>query len=90
MAKRTKKPAAKKQAARKQETGMGELLGLLKTHPHLVRALGLSPAKVKRLLKGAAAPRLLATGDERFVIEVYEGPDDAHPFVNLSCRKRTI
>jgi hypothetical protein len=85
---------AKKRAAKKKAAGMGELLGLLETHPHLVHALIFDHAKVRRLLKSPAARRLLrgvdAAATPRFSIDVYDGSDVAHPIVNFSCRKRTI
>jgi hypothetical protein len=90
------KKKAKKQAAKKKDPGMGELLGLLRTQPHLVRALIFDHAKVKRLLKSAAARRLIAGVDAttdptpRFSIEVNDGTDDQHPVVSFKCLRRTI
>jgi hypothetical protein len=92
---KTVKKKAKTQATKKKDAGMGELLGLLRTQPHLVRALIFDHAKVKRLLKSAAARRLIPGVDAmtdipRFRIEVNDGSDPTTPFVSFKCLRRTI
>ena len=44
-----------------RDAGIAELIGRLEAHPRLVRALIFDHAKVERLLRSAAARRLLRT-----------------------------
>jgi len=64
-----KKKAVKKKVVKKKDTGMGELLGLLKTQPHLVHALVVDHKKVRRLLKSREARRLIPSDDARNAVE---------------------
>ena len=65
--------------AKKQDTGMGELLELLKNHPHLIDAIGADTARVSRLLKSNAARRLVrgvdvsAAATPTLHVEVHDG-----------------
>ena len=57
--KTVKKKVIKRKVIKKKDTGMGELLGLLKTRPHLVHALLVDHRSVMRLLQSKAARRLV-------------------------------
>lgn len=87
------KKKAKKQAAKKKNVGMRELLDLLEDRPHLVRALLVDHAKVRRLLKTKEARRLLpdvnAPPPERGTIEG-DNSIPSYPQVILRCLKRSI
>jgi hypothetical protein len=50
---------------KKNDNGMGELLGVLKTHPELVHALVFDHKRVRRLLKGKSARGLAIGVDAR-------------------------
>lgn len=83
---------AKKQAAKKQDTGMRELLDLLKTHPHLMHALGVDPAKVNRLLKSDAARQLTSgvdPGPDAILFVTVQDPSNKYGPVAFRCLKRS-
>jgi hypothetical protein len=75
-----KKKAAKKKAAKKKavakKQGMGELLGVLKTHPHLVHALVFNPTSVNNLLKSRKARQLAAGVDTKRLLKHAANPQD--------------
>jgi hypothetical protein len=80
------KKKAKKQAAK--DTGMRELLDLLKDRPHLVRALIFDRAKVGRLLRTKAGRALLAAADpdDPQVVGVVK---DGSYYLSFRCLKRS-
>ena len=64
-----KKAVKKKAVKKKKDTGMGELLGLLRTRPHLVHALIFDHGKVTRLLRSNEARRLIPGVDARRTLQ---------------------
>ena len=72
---------------KKIDKAMGELLTLLKTHPQLVHSLVFNPKEVKRLLKSAAAKKLVRGVDMKTLLERVAGPEAGFP--HAQCRRGT-
>ena len=73
---------------KKNDNGMDELLGLLKSHPELISALVFDPVSVKRLLKSKAARRLLIGVDTRAFLKYVAGHKNGTPIVLCLGRTR--
>lgn len=65
---------------KKKDKGLEELLGLLKTHPDLIRDLVFDPTSIKRLLKSRAARRLVNPGmDATAFLECVASSEGGYP-----------
>ena len=82
-----KRPIKKKAA--KKDTGMGELLGALKTRPELVHALVFNHVRVKRFLKSKAARQLIPGADVRSALMKRVTHAGHHGFLHKACLKGT-
>jgi hypothetical protein len=63
------------------DKGVDELLGLLKTHPELIRELVLDPTRIQELLKSKAARQLALGVDTKAFLKYVAGPRDGYPII---------
>jgi hypothetical protein len=75
---------------KKNDKGLEELLGLLKSHPELIKDLVFDSASVKRLLKGAAAQQLsLGVNTQKF-LKYISGPVGGYPIAQCLRGTQTL
>jgi hypothetical protein len=73
---------------KKNDNGMEELLGLLRSHPELISAIVFDPARIKRLLSSKAARRLVIGVDTRALLKSVAGSGGGGPIVLCLSRSR--
>ena len=90
--KAAKSKPAKKRTVKRKDTGLAELLGLLKAHPHLVHTLVVDRKRVRSLLKSKAARRLIPGANARKAVHrrLTRAPRvGQHSFLHTGCGRIT-
>jgi hypothetical protein len=72
---------------KKNDNGLGELLGLLRTNPKLIKELVFDPTSIQLLLKTKAARKLVLGVNARAFLKYVAGTKDGYPIAQ--CLKET-